>query len=86
MWSCLLLTQSGHELVRCTCLLLTQSGHARCKRKTLVAREGSVDQGVEEMGLGTVTPPLGENTPGRRLDWFLRVLRGYRWGDHRWER
>ena len=49
-------------------------------------RQGGVDQGVEEMGLGTVTPPLGENTPGRRLDWFLRVLRGYRWGDHTWER
>jgi hypothetical protein len=49
-------------------------------------RQGRVDQGVEEMGLGTVTPPLGENTPGRRLDWFLRALRGYRWGDHSWER
>ena len=44
------------------------------------------DQGLEEMGLGTVTLPLGENTPGRRLDWFLRVLRGYRGGDHTWER
>ena len=85
MWSCLLLTQSGHELVRCTCLLLTQSGHARCKENP-GRQGGSVDQGVEEMGLGTVTPPLGENTPGRRLDWFLPVLRGYRWGDHRWER
>ena len=49
-------------------------------------RQGGVDQGVEEMGLGTVTPPLGENTPGRRLDWFRRALRGYRWGDHTWER
>jgi hypothetical protein len=44
------------------------------------------DQDLQEMGLGTVRPPLGENTPGRRSDWFLRVLPGCRAGDHRWER
>ena len=38
------------------------------------------DQGLEEMGLGAVTPPLCENTLGRRSDWFLRGLRGYRGG------
>ena len=54
-------------------------------KSALVAREGS-DQGLEEMRLGTVTLPLGENTPGRRSDRFLRVLRGYRGGDHTWER
>ena len=56
---CPLLAQSGHRLVRCTCPL---SG---VKRTCAVAKEkpwspgrGS-DQGLEEMGLGTVTPPLG---------------------------
>ena len=48
--------------------------------------ERGSDKGLEEMGLGTVTLPLGENTRGRRLDWFLPVLRGYRGGDHTWER
>ena len=47
-------------------------------------RQGDGSDRVEE--LGTVTPPLCENTPGRRSDWFLRVLRGYRGGDHTWER
>lgn len=34
------------------------------------------------MSLGTVTPPLGKNTPGQRSDWFPRVLRGYRGGSY----
>ena len=38
------------------------------------------DQGLEEMNLGTVMPPVGKNTLDRRSDWFPRVLRGYRGG------
>ena len=35
------------------------------------------DQGLAEMNLGTVTPPLGKNALDRRSDWFPPVLQGY---------
>ena len=71
----------------CLCAVV---GAARCDEcrqvinGALVAKETEATR-AWEMGLGTVTPLLGENTPGQRSDWFLRVLRGYRGGDHTWE-
>ena len=50
--------------------------------RLLFLRSGAVEVIKDGEKIANVTPPLGENTPGRRSDWFLRVLRGYRGGDH----
>ena len=80
---CPLLAQSGHELVHRTCplsgvertSLFALHMSAYDPKRTCVGAKGKPwspergsDKGLEEMGLGTVTLPLGENTRGRRLD------------------
>jgi hypothetical protein len=53
------------------------SRQSPARRKTLVAREGEATRVWRRWASARVTPPLGENTLGRRSDWFLRVLPGY---------